>query len=127
MGLHLLKGLNIKLTHPTAPGSDSQAAIRVLNNQRSHPGQYIFDNIIQFTEGLHKKQDVLINSMERAAVLAGRNAWRSKLRGVVDLQIHWVPGHSEFALNEKADEEAKKVAQGNSSDNKSLPKFLRKC
>ena len=33
MGLHLLKGLNIKLTHPTILGSDSQVAIKALHNQ----------------------------------------------------------------------------------------------
>ena len=38
MGLHLLKGLNIKLTHSVALGSNSQVIIRVLGNQRSHPG-----------------------------------------------------------------------------------------
>ena len=38
MGLHLLKDLNIKLTHPMVLGSNSQAPIRVLNNQCSHPG-----------------------------------------------------------------------------------------
>ena len=126
MGLHLLKGLNIKLTHPTALGSDSQAVIKALGNQHSHPGQYILDNVIQLAEGLHKKQDGLINSTERAELLAEGNAWRGKTKGVIDLQVHWVPGHSEFAPNEKADEEAKKAAQGDSSDAKSLPKFLRK-
>ena len=127
MGLHLLKGLNIRLTHPTALGSDNQTVIRVLCNQHSHPRQYILNNDIQLAEELHKKQDILINSTEGAAVLAEGNTWRSKLKCVIDLQLHWVPGHSEFAPNEKADEEAKKVAQGNSSDTKSLPKFLCKC
>ena len=76
--------------------------------------------------GLHKKKDTLINCTERAAVLAEGNTWRSKLKGVVNLQIHWVPGHSEFAPNEKADEEAKKAVQGGSSGAKFLPKFLCK-
>ena len=127
MGLHLPKGLNIKLTHPMALGSDSQAVISALGNQRSHPGQYILDNVIQLAEELHKKQDGLMNSTERAELLAEGNTWRGKTQGVTDLQVHWVPGHSEFAPNEKADEEVKKVAQGSSSKAKSLPKFLRKC
>jgi hypothetical protein len=37
-----------------------------------------------------------------------------------------VPGHSGYERNEKADEEAKKAAQGLSSEAKSLPLFLRK-
>ena len=44
----------------------------------------------------------------------------------VDLQVHWVPGHSDFAPNEKADDEVKKVAHGDLSDAKSLLKFLHK-
>ena len=61
MGLHLLKNLNLRLTHPTILGADSQAAIRALNNQRSHPGQYILNSIHNTAESLHKKQDRLIN------------------------------------------------------------------
>ena len=48
-------------------------------------------------------------------------------RGVIDLQIHWVPGHCDFEPNERADEEAKKAAKGDSSDAKLLPPLLRKC
>ncbi|KIM75164.1 hypothetical protein PILCRDRAFT_26386, partial [Piloderma croceum F 1598] len=47
-------------------------------------------------------------------------------RGVVNLHLHWVPGHCDFEPNDRADEEAKKAAQGLSSDAKSLPQFLRK-
>jgi hypothetical protein len=50
--------------------------------------------------------------------------WVGRKRGVVDLQIHWVPGHLDFEPNECADEEAKKAALGDSSDAKSLPAFL---
>ena len=37
-----------------------------------------------------------------------------------------MPGHVDFAPNKKADKEAKKAAHRDSSDPKSLPKFLRK-
>jgi hypothetical protein len=40
--------------------------------------------------------------------------------------MHWVPGHSGNERNERADEEAKKAAQGLSSEAKLLPLFLRK-
>ena len=36
MGVHLLHGLSRQLTHSTVLGSDSQAAIRALGNQRAH-------------------------------------------------------------------------------------------
>jgi hypothetical protein len=64
MGLHLLWNLNIKLSHHTLLGADSQAVLRALNNQRSHPGQYILDNIHNAVESLHKKQDGIINRLE---------------------------------------------------------------
>ena len=88
MGLHLLKGLNIKLTHPMILDSNSQAVIKVLNNQCSHPGQFLLDNIIQTTEGLHKRQDTHINCMERAEILAEGDTWQRKLKGIVDIQVH---------------------------------------
>jgi ribonuclease HI len=72
------------------------------------------------------KQDGIIHRAEREAVLAAGEIWKSRSKGIVNLQVHWVPGHSDFAPNEKADEEAKKAAQGDSSNAKSLPKFLRK-
>ena len=53
-------------------------------------------------------------------------SWKGKPKGIVDLQIHWVAGHVGFAPNTKADEEAKKAAQGDSSNTKFLPKSLRK-
>ena len=51
---------------------------------------------------------------------------KGRPKGIVDSQIHWVPGHVDFAPNKKADEEEKKAAQGDLSDAKFLPKFLRK-
>jgi ribonuclease HI len=127
MGLYMLKGLNIKLTHPTVLGSDGQAVIRALDNQRSHSGQYILDNALDLAESLHRKQDGLINHAKRAEVLARGKIWKGRSKGVVDLQVHWVPGHSDFAPNKRADKEAKKASQGDSSDAKLLPRFLRKC
>ena len=123
MGLHLLSSLNSRFIHPTIIGSDSQAVIRALDNQRSHPSQYIIDKIHQSAESLHRKQDGIINRADRLSAI---EEWTGRPKGVIDLQIHWVPGHIDFAPNEKADEEAKKAAQGDSSEAKYLPKFLRK-
>jgi ribonuclease HI len=123
MGFHLLKGINTSITHLTNLGSDSQAAIRALANQDSHSGQYILDRVHDAVEQLHVKQDRLIN---RPATGRARDTWKGRTRGVIDIQVQWVPGHMDFAPNEKADEVAKKAAQGQSSDAKSLPPFLRK-
>ena len=70
MGLHLLNGLSRRLTHPTILGTDSQAVIRALQNQRSHSGQYLLDTIHISAEHLHAKQDGLINSDKRRQSIA---------------------------------------------------------
>jgi ribonuclease HI len=126
LGLHLLNGLSRRLPQTTILGTDSQAIIQALSNQKSHAGQYILDAIHQSAEHLHAKQDGLLNRDERQrAIEAGEN-WTGRKRGVIDLQVHWVPGHCGFKPNERADEEAKKAAQGNTSNTKSLPPLLRK-
>ena len=104
----------------------STAYSPTLSNQKSHPGQYILDAIHHSAERLHAKQDQLINREERQRAIDEGENWTGRKRGVIDLQIHWVPGHCNFEPNERADKEAKKAAQGDSSDAKSLPALLRK-
>ena len=85
MGLHLLKGLNWQLTHPTILGSDSHAVIKALNNQRSHAGQYILDYIHLFAEQLHAKQDGLINQDDHIEAMRAGRSWKGKVKGIIDL------------------------------------------
>jgi ribonuclease HI len=127
MALHMLKARNRQLTKPTSICSDSQALLKALRNQRPHAGHYILDKIHNAAEGLHAKQDGLFNRSERLESLAEGREWKGRTSGVINLQMHWVPGHSGYERNEKADEEAKKAAQGLSSEAKLLPPFLRKC
>ena len=96
MGLHLLSTLHSRFTHPTILGSDSQAAIRALDNQRPHPSHYIIDSIHKAAEDLHRKQVGLINRMEREATIAAGDDWIGRKKCVINLQIHWVPGHVDF-------------------------------
>jgi hypothetical protein len=65
LGLHLLTGLSRCLTHTTILGTDSQAIILALSNQKSHSRQHILDTIHQSAEHLHAKQDHLIYGEER--------------------------------------------------------------
>ena len=126
MGLHLLHALHRQLTLPTILGSDSQAANRALRNQRAHSGQYIL-NAIHFTaERLHAKQDGLINRAERQRQAEIGEVWSGRRRGIVDLQVHWVPRHCDFGPNKQADKEAKSVAQGTSSEARFLPQLHKK-
>ena len=126
MGLHMLNNVSLQLHGTVLLGSDSQALSRALGNQSAHPGQYLIDEIHTMAEHLQVKQDGIINAAEkRASVRSGEN-WKGRKRGVIDLQLHWIPAHSDFEPNERADEEAKRAAQGLSSDAKLLPKILRR-
>ena len=126
MGLHLLSSLNSRFTHPTILGSDSQVVIRALDNQQVHPSQYIIDSIHQWAENLHRKQDGIINHTDGESAIAEGKEWIGWPKGVIDLQIHWVLGHVDFAPNKKANEEAKRAVQEHSSKAKYFPKLLRK-
>ena len=107
LGLHLLNGLSCWLTNPTVMGTDSQAVIKALKNQHSHLGHYLLDAIHLSAKCLHVKQDSLINSNERHQTLADGHLWKGKNKGIVNLQLHWVPGYCDFGPNERANEEAK--------------------
>jgi ribonuclease HI len=126
MGIHLLKGLNVQMRRSVALGSDSQALNRALSNQNSHPGQYLIDEIHNSAEQLHSHQDSLFNADEKRAARRAGKTWKGRTHNVINLQLHWIPSHSDFEPNERADEEAKLASQGKSSDAKLLPKILRK-
>jgi hypothetical protein len=113
------------MSHVGAIGSDSQALVKALDNQQPHVGHYILDKIHNMVEFLHVKQDGLINQEEKEAVIQAGDSWKGKTKGIIDLQIHWVPGHKDFPLNKQANKEVKKVAQGQSSDAKLLPSSVR--
>lgn len=124
MGLHLLKNVGAQMRDTVLLGSDSQALSRALENQSSHPGQYLIDEIHTYAEQLQAKQDGLLNVAEKRSSLLRGEIWKGRIRDVIDLQLHWVPAHADFEPNERADEEAKRAAQGLSSDAKLLPKML---
>ena len=93
MGLHLLNSLTWQLMQTTVLGTDNQVVIKALGNQKSHAGQYILDATHKSTEQLNAKQDQLINCIDRNQVLEAGMYWVGRKREVIDLQIHWVPGH----------------------------------
>ena len=86
----------------------------------------MLDAIHHSAKHLHSKQDSLIDSDERHQALAEGIQWKGRPRGLVDLQLHWVPGHYDFKPNKRADEEARLVAQGSSSDARFLPLLLHR-
>jgi ribonuclease HI len=115
LALHLLNSLSFQLHSHTVIGTDNQAAIRALNNQRSHPAHYLLDHIHKLAESFQSKQ----YDMHRPT------SPPDDPRCPANLQIHWTPGHERFIPNERADALAKQAAQGSSSPKKKLPHFLR--
>ena len=126
LALFLLASLSCQLLGSIVIGLDNQASIRALANQESKPAQYLLNNIHTAVENLQAKQDKMQNARKfRDAHREGRTL-EVHNRGVIDLTIQWVPGHMDFAPNDKADRHAKKAAKGLSNTSGELPKILRK-
>jgi ribonuclease HI len=103
LGLHLIK-MERKGQTSHALGVDNQAALSALNSVKSTTGQYTADKILQ-TAARIKKQ---------------RNSANYSLK------FRWTAGHVGIEGNEEVDGEAKKAAEGLTSDKKALPPLLRK-
>jgi ribonuclease HI len=103
LGLHLIKterNARVKCVI----GADNQAAVKALQTDLTSPGQHIA------AECLKSAKQIL----------------RSKKSKNFRLTIRWTAGHSGVAGNEIADREAKRAAEGISSEAKDLPGYLRK-
>ena len=85
MGLHMLKSLNAQLHGTVLLELDSQALSRVLENQLSHPGQYLVDKVHTCAEQLQAKQDGLLNAAEKRASLLNGEMQKGWTRDVIDL------------------------------------------
>jgi ribonuclease HI len=102
LAFHILLSLPFTLRSRVIIGTDNQAAVKALSNQRPHPAHYLLDYIHDSAEKLCIKHN-----------------------GNIDLQIHWTPGHQGFIPNERADSLAKQAAEGASSATKRLPPPFR--
>jgi ribonuclease HI len=80
---------------------DSQAIVKAINANKSRPGQYLIESIIRLVEHFYQNRN------------------RDRLR------IRWISAHSDVVGNERADEEAKRAAQGESTPVQFLPPLLR--
>ena len=123
LALHLLSSLMSSPCSPVIIGSDSQATIRVLMNQRSHPVHHLLNHIHTLAEHLHATHYKLRHP---STPLSAKQLCADYQHDVLDLQIHWTPGHVDFPPNERADAVAKSTAAGTSSPSRLLPPFLHR-
>ena len=126
LALHLLAGLRRQLKSLTVLGTDSQATILALDNQLPRSAHYLLDRVHDAAAKLHQQQDKLQNVKERREAKQKGIDWKARDRNVINLQLHWTPGHMDFPPNKRADEEAKLAAQGSSSNVNDLPAYLRR-
>ncbi|KAF8237040.1 hypothetical protein L208DRAFT_1249167 [Tricholoma matsutake] len=81
LGLHLLSSIK-KFSHPHLPtilGTDSQVAIKALDNQTPHPAHYLLDCVHDTAKKLHAKQYHCLNSRARKSALCQGNPWKDKV------------------------------------------------
>ena len=105
MAIWLLRGSNRISRLPISIYSDSQAFIRAFRTQKPSAGYHLIKEFTYLADNLVRDSD------------PNRHSHRIKLR--------WIAAHKDVKGNEKADEEAKRAASGESSPLEHLPHLLR--
>jgi ribonuclease HI len=106
MGLHLLKTrtpARLPAFGTVDVGIDNHAVIRAKHDESLHSGSHLLTRI-----------------REHADLV------KQKMYNPRKLRMVWTPGHKDIHGNERADEEAKEAAHGNTSNKAELPIYLRK-
>lgn len=134
LGLHLLSHSKRLLTRATI-GTDNQAVLLGMRNQKSRPAHHLMDRIhdllqdLQAAQARVRKIDIPGYRMGqgRTTLDDGSQGWIDwELDTLTNLKFVWTPGHEGIKGNEIADREAKRAAKGQSSEDKLLPAFLRR-
>ena len=116
-------------------GTDNQAILLGMKNQRSKPSHYLLDKIHDSLEAFQVTQarlrGVHVKGYRKGKgqmrLTDGSIGWKDwKLKQRCKVMFIWTLGHKGISGNEIADEEAKLAAQGESSSLHDLPLFLRK-
>jgi hypothetical protein len=103
LGIHLADKAIAKGS-TCAIGVDSQAAVLTLQSDLRSPGQHLAREIIRIANCIQKR--------------VKKNNYK--------LTFRWTAGHEGIEGNEAVDKEAKKAAEGHTSDFDSLPPYLRR-
>ena len=134
LALHMLTKLKERLETVTI-GTDNQAVLMGLRNQRSKPGHYLMDKIhdaledFQVTQARNRNEQVegYKKGTGRTRLDDGSVGWKEwKLKVKCKVKFVWTPGHEDIDGNERADEAAKSAASGYTSNARDLPTFLRR-
>ncbi len=102
LGLHLIQ-TGIKESALITVGIDNQAVLRALTSKLDKPGHYLAAEAIKMATKLH--------------------ASKGKKHKLV---LRWTAGHIGIEGNEEADKEAKKAAEGQTSNLEELPSIVKK-
>jgi len=103
LGMHLISTERHRST-TFALGVDNQAAISTFHSALRNPGHHLAREILQ-----------VANRMQKC-----------RKKGRYKLTIQWMAGHEGIKGNEDTDHEAKRAAEGLTSDKQTLPSYLRK-
>lgn len=134
LAIHILTGMKKKLKKVTI-GTDNQAVLLGMQNQKSKPGHHLMDKIHDALEDFQVTQarirgEKLIGyrkGVGRTRLEDGSKGWKEwNLKPRCKIKFVWTPGHEDIEGNERADEAAKEAASGQSSESKNLPAFLRR-
>ena len=134
LALHMLCNVEVKLKKVTI-GTDNQAVLMGLSNQKTKPSHHLIDKIHDLLEDLQVTQvRIRGKTIEGYKKGTGRTrqpdgslGWTDwNLRQWCKVDFIWTPGHEGIEGNEKADEAAKEAATGTSSERKDLPAFIRR-
>ena len=134
LALHMLVGMKKKLKKVTI-GTDNQAVLMGMSNQKPKPGHHLMDKIHDSLEDFQVTQTRLrgerVEGYRKGTggtrIEDGSLDWKEwHLKVECKVNLVWTPGHEDIDGNEQADQAAKDAASGQSSEAEDLPPFLRR-
>ena len=101
LGVHLL--LQLLSVSTASCAADNTPCLMAYQNRQPHPAHYLIDRLLRSLSSLQERHPG------------------------TKYTLRWVPGHKNLTGNERADTEAKSAAQGHSSPDALLPRWLTRA